>query len=144
MHARWHRPARLWTPPPRLRLRGDIPVHQPVDPRHVVIVGVCSSGKSTLKQHLRERGYLARTCAQEHSGVPHLWQRLSPDILIYLDASLPTIRRRGRTRWQQGNLEAERERLAHARTHCDLYVHTDGLSPHDVVSRALTFLNNNR
>jgi hypothetical protein len=135
---------RAWTPSVKARHEAQTPVASPVDPRRVVIVGVCSSGKSTLKEKLRERGYLARTCAQEHSGVPHLWQRLDPDVLIYLDASLSTIRRRGRTRWRQSSLDVERERLSHARSHCHLYVDTDGLSEHDVAARALTFLNNHR
>jgi deoxyadenosine/deoxycytidine kinase len=105
---------------------------------------VCSAGKSTLASKLREKGYRARTIAQEHSYVPHLWQLSRPDVLIYLDASLATIRRRRNARWPQSMLDDEHLRLAMARKHCDLYVHTDGLLPEDVASRVLTFLNNNR
>lgn len=115
-----------------------------VDSRHVTVVGVCSAGKSTLVRALRERGYKARTVAQEHSHVPYLWQRSRPDVVIYLDASLPTIRRRRRVRWSQPVLDEERRRLSHAREHAHLYIHTDGLSPQDVASRALTYLNNSR
>ena len=114
------------------------------DPRQIVFVGVCSAGKSTLASKLREKGYRARTVAQEHSYVPHLWQLSRPDVLIYLDASLATIRRRRKARWPQSMLDDEHLKLAMAREHCDLYVHTDGLLPEDVASRVLTFLNNNR
>ncbi|HUP27774.1 MAG TPA: hypothetical protein VM409_05010 [Chloroflexia bacterium] len=114
------------------------------DPRHVTIVGVCSAGKSTLARALREKGYRVRTCAQEHSYVPHLWQLSAPDLLVYLDATLPTIRRRRHVRWNQNRLDDEHERLAHAREHCHLYIPTDGLLPEDVASKVLTYLNNTR
>ena len=61
-------------------------------------------------------------------------------MLIYLDASLHTIRGRGRTRWRQSLLDEEHRRLQHAREHCHIYIPTDGLSPQDVVSRVVTFL----
>lgn len=118
---------------------------QPLVPRpHIVVVGVCSSGKSSLVGALQERGYDARACAQEHSGVPHLWQRSEPDVLVYLDALVHTIRRRRRAKWPQRVLDEEHSRLSHAREHCDLYIPTDGLSPDDVVARVVTFLNNHR
>ena len=106
------------------------------------MVGVCSSGKSTLVRKLKEAGYDARACAQEHSYVPHLWQLSNPGALIYLDASLHTIRRRRRAKWQQPTLDEEHHRLAHAREHCDLYIATDGLLPEDVASKAIGFLRN--
>jgi hypothetical protein len=106
----------------------------------VTVVGVCSSGKSTLVAALKAAGYNARTVAQEHSYVPRLWQRSRPDLLIYLDASLHTIRQRGRTRWRQALLDTEHARLEHARQHCQLYIVTDGLSPEDVASRAILYL----
>lgn len=114
------------------------------DPRQIVVVGVCSSGKTTLVKRLREKGYRVRICAQEHSGVSHLWQLSAPDLLVYLDASLHTIRGRGRTRWRQHMLDEEHRRLSHAREHCQLYIHTDGISPEDVAARVVTFLNNHR
>jgi shikimate kinase len=108
------------------------------------VVGVCSAGKSTLSKALRERGYKVRTVAQEHSHVPYLWQIAKPDVLIYLDASLATIRQRRSPRWHRPMLDEEHRRLAHARQHAHLYIHTDGLSPKDVASKALTFLNNTK
>jgi hypothetical protein len=93
-----------------------------------------------LVRALRERGYNARAVSQEHSYVPHLWERSDPDVLVYLDASLRTIRGRGRRRWSQSLLDEEHHRLEHAREHCSLYIPTDGLSPEDVTSRVITFL----
>jgi hypothetical protein len=109
-------------------------------PANIVVVGVCSSGKSTLVQALREKGYSARAVSQEHSYVPYLWQRSEPDVLVCLDASVHTIRDRGRTRWRQSLLDEEHRRLQHAREHCDIYIPTDGLAPEDVASRVVTFL----
>jgi deoxyadenosine/deoxycytidine kinase len=104
------------------------------------VVGVCSSGKSTLVRALREKGLHARAVSQEHSYVPYLWERSKPDVLVYLDATVHTIRSRGRPRWRQSVLDQEHTRLQHARDHCDLYIPTDGLSAHDVASRVVTFL----
>ena len=106
----------------------------------IAVVGVCSAGKSTLVAALKEAGYNARAISQEHSYVAHLWQLTGPDLLIYLDATLHTIRRRRRAKWQQETLDEEHKRLAHAREHCDLYISTDGLAPGDVASRAISFL----
>jgi hypothetical protein len=39
-------------------------------------------------------------------------------------------------------LDEQHHRLAHAREHASLHIHTDGLSPEDVLSRVVTFLNN--
>lgn len=154
-HARWSRPTRLQRPHASEQAGTSHPAHpsahaprqqaqHAADPRHITVVGVCSAGKSTLSSALRERGYKARTVAQEHSHVPYLWQISKPDVLIYLDASLATIRRRRNPRWHRPLLDEEHRRLAHAREHANLYIHTDGLSPKDVASRALTFLNNTR
>jgi len=109
---------------------------------HIVVVGVCSSGKSSLVRALVSKGYDAGAVSQEHSYVPNLWQRSNPGVLVYLDANVRTIRARGRTRWRQSLLDEEHRRLQHARDHCHLYVATDGLSTEDVVSRVITFLTN--
>ena len=78
--------------------------------------------------------------AQEHSYVPTLGQHASPDILIYLDASLDTIRKRRAIDWGEEYLAEERLRLAHAREHCHLYVQTDKLNEDQVLRRVRRFL----
>jgi len=107
----------------------------------VVLVGICGSGKTTLAQGLRQLGYEAKICAQEHSEVPYMWQVLSrPDVLIYLDASEQVIRQRGERHYVVGYVEEQRRRLAHARAHCDYYLMTDDLSTAEVLASVVAFL----
>lgn len=111
---------------------------EPVEPL-VAVVGVCASGKSTLAQALRTRGWRARQILQEHSFVPDMWRRITnPDILIYLDAGLETMRLRRRDpEFPAWILDEERYRLRHARQHCDIYLQTDGLTPIEVLEQIL-------
>lgn len=107
----------------------------------IAVVGPCTSGKSTLVHALRDLGYTARMPAQEHSYVPDMWRRLTnPDLLIYLDVSWETARRRRDIHWGPERLDEEAERLAHARAHADLYLPTDALAAEDVLQRVLAFI----
>ncbi len=108
----------------------------------IVVVGPCAAGKSTLVANLRPRGYDIRSCVQEHSYMPDLWTRFSKaDVLIFLDAQLPTIaRRQQRSDWTQERLEVQQQRLAHARAHCDLCLATDDLTREEVSERVEVFL----
>jgi hypothetical protein len=110
------------------------------EPLDVIVVGPCAAGKSSLVARLRAAGVAARSVSQEHSYVPYMWQRHTPDVLIYLDLRLDTLRRRRRPTWSQQALDAQHQRLAHARAHCHLYLLTDFLEPEQVAERALTFL----
>ncbi len=107
----------------------------------IAVVGPCAAGKSLLVQALRARGYNAREVAQEHSYVPTMWQRVThPDLLIYLDVSWQVACRRRPTD-AGANWWAElSRRLRHARRHAHLYIHTDGLTPQEVLDRTLDFL----
>jgi hypothetical protein len=108
----------------------------------IAIVGVCAAGKTMLAGALCARGFNVREVAQEHSYVPYLWQRVvRPDLLIYLDAGLETIRRRcNDPDWPEWLLEQQIARLRHARENCDLYVRTDDLAPDEVLARTLAWL----
>ena len=108
----------------------------------IAVVGVCASGKTTLVNALQAHGYRARQVSQEHSYVPDMWQRITmPDILICLDASLETIRRRrSDDQWPEQLLRLQVQRLSFARTHCDLYIWTDMLAPEEVLQNSLVFL----
>ncbi len=108
----------------------------------VKIVGVCASGKSTLAENLRAAGYDARAIAQEHSYSPDMWRRRGkPDFLIFLDARLETVRRRlHKESFLPWMLQRQRERLAHARAHADLYLPTDDLTIGEVLERAVAAL----
>lgn len=108
----------------------------------IAVVGACASGKSTLIDALREEGFEARHVAQEHSYVPHMWQRITrPDILIYLDVDYETIMaRRPHFNFKPDDLVQQNDRLAHAREHCDFYLDTTGLTPAEVQEKTLKFL----
>jgi deoxyadenosine/deoxycytidine kinase len=109
----------------------------------IKIVGPCASGKSVLAAHLRALGYDAQSAAQDHSYVPDMWQRINPpDLLIYLDVSLPEAHRRGRKGrgWDQAYLDEQHYRLRHARAHCDLYLDTDTLTEGGVLGEVVAFL----
>jgi len=70
-----------------------------------------------------------------------MWQRVArPDVLVYLDAQLPTIARRRRIDWDETYLRLLHHRLRHARRYCDLYLSTDGLTEEEVLERVLSFL----
>ncbi len=108
----------------------------------IVIVGVCGSGKSVLARALQERGYNARSMAQEHSFVRGMWRaRGQPNVLICLDASAETINRRlGRTDWTDEAVAEQRRRLADARAYCDLFLDTDALQESQVLEQVLAYL----
>jgi len=107
---------------------------------HVIIVGACAAGKTTLAENLTRLGYDAVTVAQEHSYVPTLWRHTCPDIVIYLDATLTAIRKRREIDWDEEHLAEERARLADARQACHLYVKTDDLNADQVFRRVRRFL----
>ena len=108
----------------------------------IVVVGPCAAGKTTLVNNLRPRGYHIKSCVQEHSFVPDLWKRFSKaDVLVFLDAELQTIaQRQDRSDWTQLRLDGQRQRLAHARVHCDLYLRTDLLTREQVAEAVASFL----
>lgn len=109
------------------------------------IVGPCASGKSTLIAALRARGYRVHHIAQEHSFVPQMWQKLvNPDVLIFLDVSYPVSITRRALNWQPADWEEQQRRLAHARTHANLYLQTDTLTPAEVLTAVVSFLNSHQ
>ena len=117
----------------------------PADRLRVGIVGPCGSGKSTLIAALEARGYTCRHIAQEHSYVKDMWKRISnPDVLIFLDASFPVSTARRKLNWNESDHAEQLRRLAHAREHADLIVETDSLSPDEIASRVLDFLDSNK
>ena len=112
-------------------------------PVRVAVVGPCSAGKTTLVTALRAAGYDARHVAQEHSYVPHMWQRISkPDVLIFLDVNYDAFyERRPNLGGGPARLAEQQRRLVHARQHCDLYLDTSHLRPEEVRQQVLSFLN---
>lgn len=119
----------------------DLPPAKPEAPR-IAVVGPCAAGKSTLTRALKASGYPARQPAQEHSLVPDMWRRMSrPDLLIYLDVDYASARqRRPRSVGEPERLAAQRQRLQHARQHCDFYLDTSDLTPQEVWTAVQAFL----
>jgi deoxyadenosine/deoxycytidine kinase len=110
---------------------------------HIVIVGPCAAGKTTLVHGLWARGFArARVVAQEHSGVPDLWKMHGqPDVLIYLDVKLETIAaRQQRSDWTTDYLTEQQRRLQSARAGCDVYLPTDDLTIEEVLEQAVHYL----
>ncbi|HEU5315915.1 MAG TPA: transketolase [Chloroflexota bacterium] len=104
----------------------------------VVVVGVCASGKSELVRRLTTRGLDAHSVAQEHSHVPQLWRHEGrPDVLVYLQASLRVVRRRGRRNLDAPALAEQRRRLSAARRSAHVKVPTDHLTAAEVEALVL-------
>ncbi len=83
----------------------------------------------------------AHEIAQEHSGVPAMWQRITrPDLLVYLDVSRETAERRLERELPPDWWAELTARLAHARAHADLIVETDSRTPEEVAEEVLAFL----
>ena len=111
--------------------------------RHVVIVGPCAAGKSTLRDRLRARGFTqVRVVAQEHSGVRDLWKlRGYPEVLIFLDCSVAAANaRQGRSDWTEAAHAEQLHRLREARATCNLYLPTDDLTPDEIAEQAAHFI----
>lgn len=113
-----------------------------VDKRLLVgVVGPCGAGKSTLVKGLIKNHILAKHIAQEHSYVPDMWLRLAkPNILIFLDASYPIVTQRRKLNWTEMEYRQQIERLSHARNHASLYIQTDLLSPEEILTKVMNFL----
>jgi deoxyadenosine/deoxycytidine kinase len=107
----------------------------------IAIVGPCGAGKTTLQDNLVRLGYDARAIVQEHSEVQAMWQRvMHPDVVIYLDASLPTINARRDVNWEQGYLDEMNRRLMHVHAHAQFFLDTNPLRPAQVCERVVEFL----
>jgi deoxyadenosine/deoxycytidine kinase len=113
------------------------------DPQSFTIglVGPCTAGKSILRAKLEAHGYRVKHIAQEHSFVKDMWKRITkPDILVFLDVSYPTTLLRRKWDFRETDYQEQLHRLAHARQHADIYIHTDALTPDEVLNEVLKFL----
>jgi deoxyadenosine/deoxycytidine kinase len=106
----------------------------------VVIVGHCGAGKSTLAESLRNLGIDAMTAAQEHSIVPDLWRHADPDLLIYLDIDLESVRGRRGGSWSANIFSAQETRLRAARAAADLVIHTGTTSLADAIEQSRRYV----
>jgi deoxyadenosine/deoxycytidine kinase len=90
----------------------------------IVVVGPCASGKTTLVERLKARGYEAAVCAQEHSEIHNLWAHSQPDLLVALKIDLATIRERRGKDWPETIYLAQLDRLADAFAHATITIDT--------------------
>jgi thymidylate kinase len=105
------------------------------------IVGPCGAGKSTLVEALKQYDYKVVHIAQEHSYVPYMWKRITnPDILIYLDVTYELAAQRRRLNWTENEYHNQVQRLGSAHDNADFYLHTDNLTPDEVLNRVRKFL----
>lgn len=108
------------------------------------VVGPCGSGKSTLVAGLENHGYRCRHIAQEHSYVKYMWQHITnPDVLIFLQCSYENSTIRRKLNWLPADYEEQQRRLSHALEHAHVVIDTNFLSPDEVLTRALTYLEEN-
>jgi hypothetical protein len=102
------------------------------------IVGVCASGKTTLKSGLSNLGYNCRHIAQEHSYVPDMWKRLTnPDILIFLEVSYESTVTRKSLNWTREEYAQQLYRLRNAIENAQIKISTDELSPQQLIEKAV-------
>jgi GTPase SAR1 family protein len=113
----------------------DAAIDDMADPRRVVVVGPCASGKSTLVEGLRRLGFEATVCGQEHSEIPTLWRRADPDVVVALEVDLPTVRRRRGEEWPEWLYLLQRRRLRQAAAAADVSVDTSVLDEDAVLQR---------
>ena len=107
----------------------------------VGIAGPCSSGKSTLVAGLKKHGVNVRHIAQEHSYVKDMWRRLTnPDVLIFLQVSYPIAQKRRKLNWGEKEYETQQYRLRNTLENADFYLDTDKLTPEDILTKVLMFL----
>jgi len=108
----------------------------------IAFVGPCGSGKSTVVQQLRAHGIDARMPAQEHSGVPSMWQKLlNPDMLFVLDAPNAVLReRRPGIDLNDDYLAEQRRRMRHAYVHAHATFDTSVLTPEEIVAAVLDII----
>ena len=109
-------------------------------PLRVAVVGHCAAGKSTLVNALRGHGYDASAVAQEHSAIRWLWRHSEPDVLIYLDVPLETVRARRGAEWPRTVYDAQEDRLSEARAHADLVLDTSVETIASMTRRVLAYL----
>lgn len=110
------------------------------EPLIVAVVGVCASGKTSLVKQLQNNGIDAYNVAQEHSGIPRLWRRRCPDVLVLLDVNLAQARQRRNVPWGEERLTVQRQRLEDARNHADIVIQTDGLTIEEVAQKVVEYI----
>ncbi len=101
----------------------------------IAVVGPCSSGKSTIVERLRERGFDAYAVSQEHSIISRLWDHRSPDRLVYLHVDYEIVQQRRGPNWPRWIYDAQIERLRDASDHATIVLDTGKFGVDETVER---------
>jgi GTPase SAR1 family protein len=109
----------------------------------IAVVGGCGSGKTTIVHELQTRGYDAYVVGQEHSGVPDLWNRRRPDVVIYLDVTLEAVRQRRSEGWPEWLYNVQQRRLQSASDEADIHVNTAELTVEQTMEQIIKSLESN-
>ena len=115
----------------RIVRSADLPLASPIN--GLILVGVCAAGKTTTKEGLKPSGIPARSVAQEHSLVKHLYRQGGIGLVVVLVASWETVHHRRQLAWNPDFYRTEWTRLQEARQEAHLVLHTDELSRGEVV-----------
>ncbi len=99
----------------------------------IAVVGVCGSGKTTIVDQLKRRGYDAYVVSQEHSIIRDLWNHHEPAVLVLLDVRLETVRARRNKEWPRWMYDLQQDRLTDARAHATVTIETDDRSIEETV-----------
>ena len=110
------------------------------DPRRIVVIGPCASGKTSLTSHLQRLGYDALACGQEHSEITELWRHQEPDVVIGLRIELDTLRRRRSSDWPEEIYDRQMTRLESGYRNADLMVDSDEIDQEEVADQVVAWL----
>lgn len=113
---------------------------QPPDPRRIVVIGPCASGKTSLTTRLQHLGYDALACGQEHSEIAELWKHQQPDVVIGLRIGLQTLRRRRSEGWPEAIYDRQMTRLESGYRNAHLVIDCDAVDQQAVSERVITWL----
>jgi hypothetical protein len=111
------------------------------DPRRIVVIGPCASGKTSLSTRLQRLGYDAHACGQEHSDIPTLWDHQHPDVVIGLAIELSTLRARRRSEtWPDRLYAVQHDRLKSGYARADLILDCDDIDQETVLTSVVDWL----
>ena len=113
---------------------------RPPDPRRIVVIGPCASGKTSLTTRLQGLGYDALACGQEHSEIAELWKHQQPDVVIGLRIGLQTLRQRRSDGWPEAIYSRQMTRLESGYRNADLVIDCDAVDQQAVMDRVIAWL----
>jgi len=113
---------------------------RPPDPRRIVVIGPCASGKTSLTTRLQRQGYDALACGQEHSEIAELWRHQQPDVVIGLRIALDTLRTRRSDGWSEAIFGRQMTRLESGYRNADLVIDCDEIDQEAVMERVIAWL----